>query len=116
MRQGAGNVWVDLGYVLLQTVVVGVALITEVAGERFCSGVSQEMSLHVVELLEPPLTDGAAEWFVIRVNFHVSLQSYLFSEPFVTKIALHVTSRVHQHFCLRLSVLRELGCRGLCSL
>ena len=73
VRQGAGNVWVDLGYVLLQTVVVGVALITEVTGERFCSRVSEQMSLHIVELLEPPLTDGATERSVIGVDLHVSL-------------------------------------------
>ena len=65
MREGAGDVGVDLGHVLLQTVVVGVAFITEVTGEGFGSGVSQQMSLHVVELLEPPLTDWAAERSVI---------------------------------------------------
>ena len=92
MRQGAGNVGVDLGHVLLQTVVVRVTFITEVTGEWFCSGVSQQMSLHIVELLEPPLTDGTAEWPVIRMYLHVSLQSDLFTEPFVTKVALHVAS------------------------
>ena len=71
------------------------------------------MSLHVVELLEPPLTDGAAERSVIRVDLHVSLESDLFTEPFVTKVALHVTSGVHQHLRLGLGALKELGCRGL---
>ena len=37
MRQGAGDVGVDLGHMLLQTVVVGVALITEIAGEWLSS-------------------------------------------------------------------------------
>ena len=39
--QRAGNIRMDLGYVLLQTVVVRVAFITEVAGEGFSPGMCE---------------------------------------------------------------------------
>ena len=61
----------NFGNVLLQTVVVGVALVTEVARVGLGSRVAEHVPLHVLNLLEPPPTDGAGKRSVGRVHLHV---------------------------------------------
>ena len=66
-----------LGHVLLQAVVVRVAFITEVTGERFGPRVGQQVPLHIMKLFEPPLADGTDERSVVRINLHVCLKRNL---------------------------------------
>ena len=61
----------NFGNVLLQTVVVGVALVTEVARVGLGSRVAEHVPLHVLNLLEPPATDGAGKGSVSRMHLHV---------------------------------------------
>ena len=114
MRKVTGNVRMDLGHVLLEAVVISVALITEVTGVGLGSGVGQEMTLHVVHLFEPPATDRTDVWTVDRVDLHVFAEGCLLTEPFVTKLALHVPGGIDSDSMG--GVRSDLGSSGLHSL
>ena len=81
----------NLGNVLLQTVVVCVALVAEVARVRLGPRVAQHVPLHVLDLLEPPATNGTGEGSVCGVDLHVPGKTNRLREPFVANVALQLS-------------------------
>ena len=81
----------NFGNVLLQTVVVGVALVTEVARVGLRSRVAEHVPLHVLDLLEPPTTNRTGKGSVCRVNLHVPGQTDCLCEPFIANVALQLS-------------------------
>ena len=77
----------NLGDVLLQTVVVSVALVAEVARVRFRSRVAQHVPFHVLHLLEPPATNRTGKGSICGVDLHVPCQTDSLCEPFVANVA-----------------------------
>ena len=89
---GACHTRMNLGNVLLQTVVVSVALITEVARVWLGSGVAEHVPFHVLHLLEPPTTDWTGKGSICGMNLHVPGQTDCLCEPFIANVALQLSS------------------------
>ena len=76
---------------LFQTVVVCVALVTEVARVRLGPGMAQHVPFHVLHLLEPPTTDRTGKGSIRGVDLHVPGETNCLCEPFVANVALQLS-------------------------